>query len=337
VTDRAVEFPWLRAQRGAQAQARRLPIGNMIFRGVGSLLALVVIILLPTPSDLFGLSPSMQVIGLHVGFNLALAILGLPFVGAVAALVKRLSPDKKSENLDHPLARRKSALDRMALDTPRRALASASRELLHIGEVTEAMLTPAMDFFSNPDPAKMQALRRLDDVVDESHAQVKIYLTEMNRRTLSDDESRRSMELIGHAINLEHVGDLISKDLYTLAEKCQRESVQFSPEGKQELDDMHERVLTNFRLALNVLLSDDIETARDLAAEKETMREIERESHDAHLQRLQSGTPASVETSDVHIETVRALKEINSLAVQFAYPRLVECGELLGSRMLRSS
>jgi len=85
------------------------------------------------------------------------------------------------------------------------------------------------------------------------------------------------------------------------------------------------------------LLSGDIETARDLAAEKETMREIERESHDAHLQRLQSGTPASVETSDVHIETVRALKEINSLAVQFAYPRLVECGELLGSRMLRSS
>lgn len=323
--------------RGAQAEARRLPIGNMIFRGFGSLFLLVVFLWFPIPTDFVGWEPGLQLVGLHVGFNVALALIGLSLVGLVAKTVERFLPDTNVETLDHPLARRESALDQAALDTPRLALASASRELLHIGEVADAMLAPAMGLFEEADPAKLEALRHLDDIIDDSHARVKMYLTEVNRRTLSDEESRRSMEMIGHAINLEHAGDLISKDLYGLAEKCHAKSVRFSAAGREELDRMHERVLTNFRIALNVLVSGDIETARDLVSEKEKMREVERESHEAHLQRLQSGKRESIETSDIHIEAVRALKEINSLAVQFAYPLLTDRGELLESRMRPSS
>ena len=319
--------------RGAQAKARRLPVGNMIFRGCGSLIGLAILIWFPIPPDLFAWEAGAQVIAFHVAFNVALAVVGLPLVGSVAALVKRLLPERSIETLDHPLARRASALDRAALDKPRLALGSASRELLHIGEVADAMLAPAMEFFDKPDAQRLSALRGLDDIVDDAHARVKMYLAEMNRRTLTDDESRRSMEMIGHAINLEHIGDLISKDLFGLAEKCHAKSVQFSAAGKDELNQMHDRVLTNFRLALNVLVSGDIETARDLVAEKGKMREIERESHEAHLLRLQSGTQDSIETSDIYIEAVRALKEINSLSVQFAYPLLADRGELLESRV----
>jgi len=324
--------------RGAQVQARRLPVGNMIFRGCGALLALTLIMVWPVSASLPGWSPATPataVIVLHVVFNLVLAVLGLPLVGIVAALVKRLTPERPTDTLEHPLARRESALDRAALDTPRLALASASRELLHIGEVADAMLAPAMQFFEKPDAQKMDGLRALDDVIDDSHAEVKMYLVEMNRRLLSDQESRRSMELTGLAISLEHIGDLVSKELYGLAEKCHAKSVQFSAEGREELDRMHEQVLTNFRLAMNVLVSGDIESARDLVAEKENMREVARNSQELHLQRLQSGARKSVETSDIHLETVRALKEINSLAVQFAYPLLADRGELLESRMKR--
>ncbi len=320
--------------RDTQSQGRRLPVGNMIFRGSGALIAMALLYYFPASLDVFGWGPATQVIALHVGFNIALALIGLPLTGSVAALVQRLLPDRNmSETLDHPLARRETALDQAALDTPRLALASASRELLHIGEVADALLIPAMEFFEEPNKVKMEALRRLDDIIDDAHRRVKMYLAEMNRRSLSDQESKRSMELIGHAINLEHIGDLISKELYGLAEKCHAKSVEFSPEGREELDKMHERVLTNLRLAMNVLVSGDIESARELVAEKKKMREIARDSHEAHLQRLQSGTRESVETSDIHLEAVRALKEINSLAAQFAYPLLVDRGELLESRL----
>ena len=63
------------------------------------------------------------------------------------------------------------------------------------------------------------------------------------------------------------------------------------------------------------------------------MRRLERECHDRHLARLRGGNPQSIDTSDIHMEVVRALKEINSLLVKVAYPILTERGHLLESRL----
>jgi phosphate:Na+ symporter len=44
----------------------------------------------------------------------------------------------------------------------------------------------------------------------------------------------------------------------------------------------------------------------------------------------------SIETSEIHLETIRALKQINSLFSAIAYPILIESGELLGSRLAKN-
>ena len=322
--------------RGGSPEMRRLPLGNLIFRGVGSIIALLVLRLLPVPQDLFGLGAGEQLVALHVVFNVLLTLFGLPFTSAVAWLVERVLPEAVDEDLDHPLARRESALDRAVMQTPRLALSSASRELIYVGEVIEVMLAPTMDLYESYDPVRVESLRRLDDLVDDTHSNVKLYLAEMSRGEMSEDEAKRSMELIGYAINLEHIGDLISKDLFDLAKKRHDKSLSFSEEGWSELVRIHERVVANVRLAMNVLVSSDVESARELMGEKDRMRDLERQSHQAHLGRLQSGGQDSIDTSDLHLETVRALKQINSLAALIAYPILADSGELLRSRMQRT-
>lgn len=87
------------------------------------------------------------------------------------------------------------------------------------------------------------------------------------------------------------------------------------------------------QLSLNVLVSGDVASARLLVKEKEAMRRLERESHDRHLARLRNANSASIDTSDIHLEAVRAFKEINSLLVTVAYPILTESGHLLESRL----
>ena len=99
------------------------------------------------------------------------------------------------------------------------------------------------------------------------------------------------------------------------------------------MSDLHGRVLSNIQLALNVLLSGDLDCARQLVREKEVVRRLERDSHDRNLARLQSGMTRSIETRDIHLEVVRALKEINSLLATLAYPILTESGDLLESRL----
>jgi phosphate:Na+ symporter len=80
-------------------------------------------------------------------------------------------------------------------------------------------------------------------------------------------------------------------------------------------------------------VSEDVDSARQLVEEKELMRALEEQSHDAHLARLGQGSPQSIATSDIHLETIRALKEINSRFITFAYPILKKSGLLLDSRV----
>lgn len=322
--------------RDSTREGRRLPLGNLMFRMAGAAVAMIVWRLLPLPPDPFGLTMGQQTVALHLAFNGALAVLGLPFTSGVAWLVKLLLPSVANEGIDHPLARRERALDRTVMDSPRLALASASRELLHMGEVIEVMFAPVMGLFETADPVEVDRLRRLDDLIDNAHSDTKLYLAELNRGPLSEEEAGRSVEITGYAINLEHIADLISKDLLGLVEKRHLKSITFSPEGWAEINRMHDRVLANMRLAMNVLVSGDAESARQLVEEKDLMREIERNSREAHLRRLQSGVQESIDTSDMHLEAIRALKQINSLLALFAYPILIGSGELLESRLLRS-
>jgi len=55
-----------------------------------------------------------------------------------------------------------------------------------------------------------------------------------------------------------------------------------------------------------------------------------------HMRRLQAGTSESRETSNLHLETLRALRQINSMFAGVAYPILNQHGELRSSRLRAS-
>ena len=76
------------------------------------------------------------------------------------------------------------------------------------------------------------------------------------------------MEIISFSINLEHVGDIIDKNLTELAAKKIKRKFRFSDEGARELAMFHERIVKNFRIALAVFMSGDVQEARRLIAEK---------------------------------------------------------------------
>jgi phosphate:Na+ symporter len=109
--------------------------------------------------------------------------------------------------------------------------------------------------------------------------------------------------------------------------------LEFTDEGWRELTAFHASVLTNARLAFNLLVSRDSETARQLVEEKDRLRALEKEASQSHFLRLHQGTARSVETSSIHLDTIRDLKQINPLLASIAYPVLEEQGLLRGSRL----
>lgn len=137
------------------------------------------------------------------------------------------------------------------------------------------------------------------------------------------------------AIRLETAGDVIAKRLTVLASEMRAKGSSFSQEGWSELVQMHEGILANMKLASNVLISDDLECARLPSLEKTEIKRVERDSRKRHLRRLQRGTTESFETSDIHLETLRAFREFNSHIASVAYPVLYRNGQLLETRLIK--
>jgi phosphate:Na+ symporter len=278
-----------------------------------------------------GARPEVQVVHLHVMFNLGVLVVAAPLVMPVMRLCALMLPDPV---LPQDAARvRRSALDRAVIDQPTLALASAKRELLTLGETVGEMLVPAIDVLADPKAARIAALKTIGQEVNALHSAIKLYVAEVNRHDLSGAETLQGIELTDFAINLERVGDIVAKTLLPLAEDKARLGVRFSDEGWSELRGMHARVRANLQLALNVLVSGDAGSAQALMREKEAMRRLERESQDQHFSRLARGNADSLATSNLHLEAVRAFKEINSLLVTVAHPILAERGLILQSRL----
>ncbi len=320
---------WL--TRSGHFKARQIALGNLIIRSVGALAVLGVLSFYTLPYDLLGEGAERQLVNFHFVFNAALVLLFLPLIVPISSLSKLLIVDAEAQEANLKPA---SALNRDVLDNPNLALACATRELMHMSEQIGVMFAPTMDFFVVHNPPEVARVRKMDADINQLHTDIKLYIAELNQRELTAEQSKRGMQLTNIAISLERVGDLISKDMLRLSVDVHKQGLSFSKEGWSELTHLHNRVGTNIQLALNVLVSENLESARLLIKEKEIVRELEQRSHDRHLERLGRGARESVSSSDVHLETVRALKEINSRFAAFAYPVLSDHGELLESRLL---
>ncbi|HEX4569776.1 MAG TPA: Na/Pi cotransporter family protein [Dongiaceae bacterium] len=320
--------PVLETNRADRA-AQRLPIGNLVNRLVGC--AIVLPFLQPISNLLSGLDPdrARQAADFHTLFNLATALLFILPLRSYAALLTRLLPERK-EPVDQgaPLY-----LDTTVLGTPTLALTCAAREVLHMGDIVESMLRKTMTAFLGNDRKLVAEIEQMDDWVDKLHEAVKRYVTAITRESLDDQSARRAMEIIAFSINLEHIGDIIDKNLMELASKKIKHHLKFSAEGAAELESFHHGVMDNLKLALGVFMSGDSKIARQLLKEKVQIREAERSAAESHLARLRAGRPETLETSSLHLDVLRDLKRIHSHICSVAYPVLEATGELQPSRL----
>lgn len=316
---------------GAGTAARRVITANLALRGGGAALALLAVNLLAPPFEMLGATAARQIINLHLAFNLALALLALPFTGPILRLAGLwVRPPAEAAGLA-----RISALDPAALQQPDRALACAARELLQMGEAVEVMLRAVIPLYAKWDDATAAAIRAKESEVDKIHINTKLYLANLQRNTKDEDSIRRGLELADMAVNLESAGNAIADTMLGLAQRLDREGAAFSQTGWREICDFHDRVLSNAQAGLNVLMTLNPDAARALVEEKDHVRDIEQRLQRSHLDRLKQGLAESIETSNIHQETLRALKQINSAFTMIAYPILSETGDLLASRLSR--
>jgi len=314
----------------APLPSRRMIVANLVLRGGGAALVTILIYAEPDILGRLGATPVSQAINLHLVFNIVLAVVALPFVGVLTKLLIRLMRDKPIDEIGMSAV---TALDPAALDRPQRGLDCAARELLAMGQKIEHMLVAVEPLYDKWDDASAKVIRDQNETVKKMHLDVKLYLAQLGQRKLDEDLSRRLMDLASISSSLDSASDAIVRSMLDLAFRLDRAKLNFSSQGRSEVGDFADRVQGNVLLALNVMMNQDPAEARELIAAKEKIRNIEQKLQRNHIGRLREGLSESIETSNIHQETLRALKQVNTAFSMVGYPILIKSGDLLKSRL----
>jgi phosphate:Na+ symporter len=310
-------------------EARRVPVGNLIFRLAGVAIALPLLPLIMP--EIAKLQPEAwrQVLNFHVAFNLGLALIFIWLIGPVARLTTRILPEQ--ERPDDPGKAR--YLTEGAVENPSIGLANASREALRMGDLLGQMLDLSLQAFRADDRRLVEACSDVDSQIDRLNEAIKLYLTRVSRDVMDSGDHKRIIDVITFTTNLEHAADIVDKSLMDLAAKKTKHGLKFSVEGSREIDEIHRRLNANVQLAMNVFMTGDLNLARKLFAEKHAFRVLEKTASENHLQRLREGRIESMTTSGLHLDILRDLKRINSHLAMVAQPQLEAAGELHPSRL----
>jgi phosphate:Na+ symporter len=309
--------------------AMRIPIGNMLIRITG-VMAIVPFLPFIVPwIDKVDPDQARQIVHFHMGFNIALAIIFLPFTRVINNILMKAIPARPQDE-DPSRPRYLSDKD---LNIPSVALAAATRETLRMADIAQQMLEDTFRVFKTNDEKLLEKIKQEDDTLDGLYHHIKTYMSRLSEESMSAKEAQRYVQVLMFSTNLEHVGDVIDKNLLPLAQKKLRAQHNFSVAGFKEIEHIHKLVMESVQLAQSVFVSHDNESARRLIEGKDIIRKAELDGMTTHIDRLRAGTPETVATSSLHLDIIRDYRRVNTYVCTVAYPILEEAGEINDSRL----
>jgi phosphate:Na+ symporter len=311
--------------------ARRLPLGNLLVRLAGIVVALPFLPELARALDHADPVSARLVVNFHLLFNVSLAVVFLGPVGLLARKLTHWLPDPPTPA--DPA--RPMYLDAAALDSATVALANASRETLRMADMVDSMLRDTLAVIYRDDRARAEAVAATARCVDRLGEAIRRYLADLGDDQSLDSQrgSARGQDILSAVINLEHVADIIANSLVEFSLRSLKRGEKLSAEEFEIVAAMHGELVDCLRLALAVFLQAEPRDATRLVASKAQFRDFESSAMTLSAQLLRTAAATIrladkdtaervAEESGLFLRTVRDLRRIHSHLASFAYPIL---------------
>ena len=311
--------------------ARRVPVGNLLVRLSGAVLALPW--LTPLAALMQRLLPAQErlAVNFHLLFNLALAAVFLVNVDRVAGLLLRRLPDPpRPLDPGRPLY-----LERAALDSASVALANAVRETLRMSDLAAAMLDGALELLRTRELSFADRIIENDRAARQLGGAIRSYLAAIGGEQTLDDrrEGAKGQEILAAVINFEHIGDIVANSLTDFTVKQLKRGQLLAPEEIAAVTAINAELIESHKLALAVFLRGNRADAQLLIDRKRRLLQLEADATALSVQILRdaaaagraAGTDtvgAAAEESGLLLRIVRDLRRVHSHLASFAYPVL---------------
>jgi phosphate:Na+ symporter len=250
-----------------------------------------------------------QIANAHSIFNVAVSVILFPFTKQIASIAKSLAPvDPQKEK-----EKATKYIDENQYAVPSVAINEATRELLHMGEVTTEMITLSCQALLEKDMAKAERVLYLEDnIVDPVSRELERFLNTLMRSVLSNAQQSRSFQIKNLLVDIERVGDM-AEDIAQFAQDRAITDIPFSDEAVEEFEHLWHYALSTYRLSLQAFRDKDHELAKEVCRIESEFDNTYLIARQNHIQRLETGC-CQPKADVVYTETLRLLERISDHA-----------------------
>ena len=319
----------LLASIGKPREAVRAALVHLLFNVVGVLLFVGLIdqlgwlaaALSPSYPELAGTARRAaelprQIANADTLFKLLNTALFIGFTGQIVRLVEWLVPDRPLEA--EPTTVRARYLDEELLATPSLALDRARLEVLHMGDLVQAMMARIMPAIIEGNKDTLRAIERMDDDVDLLHGLILTYLAKLSRLDLSERQTLELMRLMEAVNDLENIGDVIETNLVVLGHERIDQGVSISAPTREILLGFQEAVTRSVSAAVQAVAQKNAAAAHTVTAMKQEIATIAESAAAHEARRLVAAEPNRLPAYTIEIDIIEKLKRIYYFAKRMA-------------------
>lgn len=302
---------------GASRNARRAAMMHLIFNVLGTAIFLIVLNK-PVVSLVTSMNPgnvARQVANTHTLFNVISVLILLPFTKYIIKLAIKLVPDKEND-LEEEETKIIKYIDARMLETPSIALVNTVKETLRMGDKAKESLKAAMEGIFEHSSAKIEKTFRRERLINELQKNILHYLLDLSKTSL-DEDSREVVDVLFNTVNdIERVGDH-AKNIAELVQTALDTDIVFSAQGKAELEDMYNKVISTYTYALEAMRTDDVDLACKVIKMEEQVDIMEKSCRANHMHRLNNNS-CSIDNGVIYLDIVSNLERVSDHAVNIA-------------------
>ncbi|MFP4163938.1 MAG: Na/Pi cotransporter family protein [Chitinispirillaceae bacterium] len=299
----------------ADVEGIRVAWSHFFFKVIGAVLIIPVIWILKAYPEVLKGSAAFQIASLHTIFNLFISVIFLPALGPFEKFIFSITRKAKSsiENKYHV-----TYIHENVAMIPVLALSQAVNEISRMGQRVARMNDLSCGLLEKYDSRLKKQITEQDNEVDFLHEKIVTFLTRISHENLSAEQAQRDYQLVMVTTDLEHIGDIISKQLVVLAEKVAFSSTPLSEDGKREIIGFFKNTDQRFKNVMAAFTMNDIGMADRIFSEKRDVKRTFQGYVDRHMDRLYNRHPESLQTTSIHVDLLEEIQRINHFSFRIA-------------------
>ena len=275
---------------GSSKDAKRTGIVHIVFNTIGTILFMVVMTILRNVGFMPDLWESVVNSGVIANFqtifNLATAVVLLPFTGVLVKIACAIVKDKDNEEADkYPEL---AALDSKLMITPPLALAEVTKFAINMAQIAQENIALSLKQFDEFDAARSEQINASEDKLDCLTDRADNYLIELSSHIKNIADKRQHNMLMQCISDIERIGDYAS-NFDELAKKKIDTDVTFSEGALKEFNTIKDAIAEILRLTIEAMTDENDYVARRIEPLEEVIDDMVLLLKNRHRERLCNG------------------------------------------------